>query len=100
MSLKKYFFQWVAFALGFLITLSITVTGVAFAANSGGIFGNILNKILASGDYANPGDGTVKNAEKLWGTPATAFQKVAPGQSCGPGQCISVIDNNGIITCH
>lgn len=41
------------------------MTGVAFAANSGGIFGNILNKILASGDYVNPGDGTVKNAEKL-----------------------------------
>lgn len=100
MSLQKSFFRWVAFALGFLLTLTLTLTGVAFAAGGGWIFWDILNKMLASSDYTNPGDGTVKNALNLWGSGANTFQKVNAGQSCGGGQCIYGVDTSGNIQCH
>ncbi len=39
--------------------------------------------ILASGDYTNPGDGTVKNAAKLGGNIAASYQKIAiENQTC------------------
>jgi hypothetical protein len=55
---------------------------VAHAA-SGGKFGEILNLILtgdrngvAGKNWENPGDGTVKNAEKLGGALATDYVRV------------------------
>ena len=45
-------------------------------AASGGKFGDILNMILASGNWGSPGDGTVKNADKLGGVAATDYVRV------------------------
>lgn len=89
----------------FFIIVIATMSGVAHAA-SGGLFGDILAKILGidpanlSTYLQNGGDGTVANASKLGGTPATDFQKVVPGQSCGGGQCIYGFDTSGNILCR
>lgn len=58
------------FGLSFFIILTSGFVGIAYAAN-GGIFGDILNKILASGNWEAPGDGTVNNSTKLGGTDAS-----------------------------
>lgn len=101
MSLKNSFFRWVAFALGFLLTLGIGFTGITFAAGNGWIFGDILNKILFSGDYTHVGeDGTVRNAQNLGGFPAANYQKTIAGQSCGGGMCIAGVNSDGTIICH
>lgn len=53
------------FFVGFFILFTLSFATISYASTSGGLFGDILNRILASGDFANPGDGTVKNADKL-----------------------------------
>ena len=57
----------IVFALAFLVTLGAGIVTVAYAAaNPGGQFGEILNKILASGNWQTPGEnGKVKDAAKL-----------------------------------
>ena len=49
------------FGVGFFTIMILGFVSVAYAA-PGGIFLDILNKILASGNLESPGDGTVKNA--------------------------------------
>ena len=84
----------------FCVLVIATIAGVANAAN-GGLFGDILNKILASWDYTNAWDGTVKNTAKLWNNPPTAYQKIAiPNQSCALNQCIYGFDGGWNILCR
>jgi hypothetical protein len=97
MKIAKIFISWVIWALGFLMTLSI-----AHAA-SGGLFGEILAKILGITPdqvLTYTGDGTVDNSAKLWGLPPTVFQQVVPSQSCGAGKCIYGYDTSGNILCR
>lgn len=72
---------------------------LAYAAD-GGLFGEILNKILASGNWQSPGDGTVKNSEKLGGLPPSSYIQVQPGQSCGASQCITGFNPDGTVICQ
>ncbi len=72
---------------------------VAYAAN-GGIFWDILNKILASGNWESPGDGTVKNAERLWNKLPTEFVTAKAGQSCGGWKCIQGFLPDGTVVCE
>lgn len=96
--LKSSFLRGVSFALWFLLTLSVATLGVAYAAN-GGRFGDLLNKILVSGNWESPGDGTVKNAEKLGGVSANQFTSIKPNQTCSAGKCIVGIKSDGTIDC-
>ena len=52
------------FGISFFAILSVGTVGIVYAAD-GGKFGAILNLILASGNWEAPGDGKVKNCEKL-----------------------------------
>jgi hypothetical protein len=60
---------------------------VAYAAN-GGIFGDILNRILASGNWETDTTGTVKNAAKFDNKDPSAFVPVKAGQSCAANKCV------------
>lgn len=87
------------FGVSFFIILTMGLVGVANAAN-GGIFGDVLNKILASGDWSNPGDGTVKNADQLDGLDSTNFIKPGVNRSCAAPQCIYGFDGVGNVLCR
>lgn len=89
----------IVFFSGFAILTVASIGGVAHAAN-GGLFGDILNRILASGDWQNPGDGTVKNSQKLGHADASSYQRVMAGQSCGANQCIYGFDMGGNVMCR
>jgi hypothetical protein len=86
------------FGVGFLTILSVGFVSVAHAAN-GWIFWDILNKILASGDWQSPGDGTVKNADKLGNLPAASYVIVKAWQSCGAGKCVTWFQADGTVDC-
>jgi hypothetical protein len=80
----------------------ISMSTLAYAA-SGGLFGDILAKILGISPAqvaTYSGDGTVANSAKLGGIPAAQFQKIVPGQSCGAGKCIYGYDTSGNILCR
>jgi hypothetical protein len=86
------------FSVSFILITSVGFVWVAHAA-SGGKFGDILNAILASGNWESPGDGTVKNAEKLGGAVATDYVRVKAWQSCGAGKCVTGFDPDGTVKC-
>lgn len=80
----------------------MSISTVAHAA-SGGLFGEILAKILgisSANVLSYNGDGTVANAQMLSGITADQFQKVNPGQSCGGGKCIAGFDTSGNVLCR
>jgi hypothetical protein len=72
---------------------------MTYAANSGGRFGEILNKILASRNWETDTTGTVYNAEKFNGSGAESFVKVQANQSCGNNTCIVGFESNGTVKC-
>lgn len=78
--------------------MSLGFVWVAHAAN-GGIFGDILNRILASGSWEAPGDGTVKNSQKLGWSGAESFVKVNWPFTCPLFECVSGIDTDGSVLC-
>lgn len=68
--MKPFFFREIlrafVFSAFFVLFTTLGALGVASAASpDGGLIGQALNAILASGDWSQPGDGTVKNASKL-----------------------------------
>lgn len=76
------------FGISFFAILSVGTVGVVYAAD-GGEFGRILNLILASGNWEAPGDGKVKDCEKLWGNLPSEYVKVWwAGFTCPTNQCI------------
>lgn len=85
------------FGIGFALAF---MGSVIYAANTGGEFGVALNKILASGNWQNPGDGTVKNAKTLDGKSANEFVRIKPNQQCGGNQCIAGIQQDGSVLCR
>lgn len=85
------------FGIGFALAF---MGSVIYAANTGGEFGAALNKILASGNWQDPGDGTVKNAKTLDGRRANEFVKMQPNQQCEPKKCIYGIESDGRILCR
>lgn len=100
-SMLSSFLRGIMFSLGCSMTL-IIFSGIAHAA-SGWVFGDILAKILGitpAQVLTYTGDGTVANANKLGWIPASNFQKVAPGQSCGAGKCIFWFDASGNVQCR
>lgn len=72
--LREEMLRALTFGLSFFLILSLGFVGIAHAAN-GGLFGELLNKMLVKSwdDPAN--DGTVKNALKLGGQDASGFVK-------------------------
>lgn len=86
------------FGVGFLTILSFGFVGIASAA-SGGIFGDVLNAILASGNWQTDTTGKVKNTEKLGGDTADKFVRVNPLQSCAVGKCITGFNPDGSVNC-
>lgn len=72
---------------------------IAYAQNnSGGIFGDILSKILASNNWQQPGDYSIKNAKQLNGIDAKEFQVIKnKTQQCPANQCVIGFNDNGII---
>lgn len=101
--LREEILRAVTFGWVFFIIVIATLAWVANAA-SGGLFGDIMEKILGLAPGQLPsytGNGTVQNAAKLGGNNASAFQKIAtPGQSCGSNQCIYGFDTSGNILCR
>jgi hypothetical protein len=96
--LREELIRALVFGVGFVLVVSTGFVSVAYAAN-GGLFGDILNKILASGNWEAPGDGTVANAEKLGNIPASDFVKVKAWQSCGVGKCVTGFQPDGTVDC-
>ncbi len=88
----------------------LAVLGIAYAAINwpvgnpggtevtGGKFTTIFNSILQSSNYLLPGDGTVKNSQKLNGLTGTSYQKRVTG-SCSVGQSITTINADGTVSC-
>ena len=85
------------FGVGFFAILSLGFVWVASAA-SGGIFGDILNKILASGNWQTDTTGKVANSEKLDWSTADQFVRANPDQNCSPG-CLSGFNPDGSKVC-
>jgi hypothetical protein len=86
------------FSLFAVLFTTLGIMGVAYASTNGGLFGEVLNNILASGNWESPGDGTVKNADKLGGFSASNFAKLQP-YTCPPNTCVNGFTNTGMIIC-
>ncbi len=98
--MKEEVLRAVVFASALFMILITGFGAVAYAAN-GGLFGDILAKILGVPDVTTyVGDGSVANAQKLWGKDASNYQIVAPGQSCGAGKCVFGFDGGGNVMCR
>lgn len=80
---------------------TVVLSSIAFASTpTGGKFGTALNAILASGDWLNPQDGTVKNALTLSGVNNSAdLLRLTNTDGCPTGQAIYKIDTAGSIYC-
>ena len=83
---------------------TVVLSSIAFALTpTGGKFGEALNAILASGDWMNPNDGTVKNALYVMSgsTPINAqdLVKLQSPTGCPVGFAIRTIDKLGNATC-
>jgi hypothetical protein len=89
------------FALAFFAFLSVGFVSIAYASN-GGKFWELLNKILASGNWESDTTGTVKNSEKLWNKPASEFVQIPTGGFSCPvsNQCIYKIGTTGTPECR
>jgi hypothetical protein len=76
---------------------------MAYAANSGGQFGEMLNKILVTAWDAATNDGTVKNSAKLWGNTPESFVKLSTNPNdlkCNTNQCMYGIGSSGKAMCR
>ncbi len=83
----------IVFGVAFVVIVSVGFTGVAYAAN-GGKFGEILNLILASGNWETDTSGTVKNAKKFDNKDPSEFVRVATPFTCPiANQCIYKLTN-------
>ena len=81
-------------ALAVFVTGIFTISYVA-AQNPSGTFGQILNKILSSGDWQNS-DGTVKNASQLGGLDASKYQKkTRANQRCPANKGVARNEKSG-----
>ena len=91
----------IIFSLSVLIITVIGSVGVAYAAN-GWVFGDLLNKILASGDWQTDTVGTVKNAQKLWGKDPSEYIRLASDpakRSCAADKCVIGFNTDGSVKC-
>lgn len=88
---------WVFALIGIVTT--IFLWSVFAADTNWWKFWAILNAILASGNWENS-DGTVKNALKLGGKDATAFQQIGTDRSCPENQCIYWFDSSNNVLCR
>jgi hypothetical protein len=94
------------FALSLFAILFVGFGGVAVAAN-GGIFGDLMNKILVKNWDDPTNDGTVKNSERLSGKLPTEFVQLSSNptqRSCGKNTqnkqtCIIGFENDGSVKC-
>lgn len=75
------------FGVAFVVIVSVGFTGVAYAAN-GGIFGELLNKILVTPWDSAVNDGKVKNAAKFDNKLPSEFVQVSAAFTCPSNQCI------------
>lgn len=99
------------FARGIILGAGITVgigavvvSSIVFAAGpTGGKFGEALNKILATSNWMDPQDGTVKNTLNIMsGSTAINAQDLVKFQSttgCPVGFAIRTIDKIGNVSC-
>ncbi|MFO0763990.1 MAG: hypothetical protein U0518_04015 [Candidatus Gracilibacteria bacterium] len=80
---------------------AVVVSSIAFASGpTGGKFGEALNKILVSGDWMNPNDGTVNNALTLSGVAdSSKLMLLTNTTGCSAGEAINKIDAAGNIYC-
>lgn len=108
MQKKSYFFLIIRFVVHGIISGSIAIAifiiGIWLlqswaSENPGGKFWELLNKILASGNWQNS-DGTVKNAQKFNGKTAQDFVPASKSQSCGENQCIYGFNSDGTVMCR
>lgn len=90
----------IVFGIAFFCTCLVSVVAIAAAATPGGALGAALNSMLVSNNWQAPGDGTVKNAQKLGGKTANQFVTVTANQNCPTNQCIYGILANGTIQCR
>ena len=81
------------------MVVSIAFSGVAYAAN-GGVFGDILNRILASGNWETDTTGTVRNSDKLGGKFPSEFVQVSGAFTCPTNQCVYKIASSGTPECR
>lgn len=88
----------IVFGVAFVVIISVGFTGVAYAAN-GGIFGDLLNKILVTPWDTPVNDGTVKNAKKFDNKDPSAFVPVKAGQSCASNKCVIGFLPDGTVNC-
>jgi hypothetical protein len=89
----------IVFATTLMILFTAFFWSIAYTANPGGLFGEILNRILASGNWQTDTTGTVKNAEKLWNELPTVYMR-ATAIDCGTNKCIRGIDASGNPQCN
>jgi hypothetical protein len=99
MSLYSPIIRGFVFWLSFLFTLSIGIGGIAYAANSGGKFGEMLNKILVTAWDSTTNDGTVKNSAKFNNMEPASFVTAKANQSCGSNKCIVGFESDGTVKC-
>ena len=102
--LSRDFTRGIIFGAGLSVGIgAIVLSSIAFASSTGGKFGEALNKILATSDWTDPQDGTVKNALKIMsGSDAIGVEKLIKFQSttgCPTGFAIRSIETNGNINC-
>ncbi|MGP1582741.1 MAG: hypothetical protein ACTTH6_00715 [Candidatus Altimarinota bacterium] len=101
-SLGKFALRGAIFGLSALAVFVAGIFTISYVAaqNPSGTFGQILNKILSSGDWQNS-DGTVKNASQLGGLDASKYQKISgANQRCPANKCVAGFDNSGNLLCN
>lgn len=78
----------------------VFMISVAIASETtGGKFGEVLNNILASGNWENS-DGTVKNALKFNGESVENFQKIGEKRTCEANKCVAGFDEQNNVICR
>lgn len=88
------------FGVWFIAIVSLGFVSVSYAASSGGLFGDLLNKMLVKSWDDTSNNWTVKNAQKLGGYDATEFVKLGASRSCLAPACMYGIDTSGNVLCR
>jgi hypothetical protein len=87
------------FAVTFFSVTILAFGGVAAAAN-GGLFGDLLNKLLVKSWDDPTNDGTARNAARLGNIDASQYVPLGANRTCGPNQCIYGFDGGGNVRCR
>lgn len=99
---RSAFIRGMLFGGGMLFSILVGVYALSVLAseNPGWRFWEILNTILASGNWQTDTTGKVRDSARLGGLEPHQYVRAGANQSCGTNQCIYGIDPSGNVMCR